>query len=198
VTARNSRPNTAFTGQVERDAPRQALPATGCLSCFHEAYRSDALRTAALRCCSLRGVDGLPKLPTIGAAASQPRGWSTLRRRSWSILRRRLTALLVPRCIREPADRKRLVARYPTGAKPANGVLGTTTLRQIRDYLMAHLDEPIDVATLVRMCGRAARSASVPISSVRLRVRRAVNWCAMANWRWPRSQPPPAPPIRVI
>jgi hypothetical protein len=30
---------------------------------------------------------------SLGAASSQPRGWSTLRRRSWSIIRRRLTSM---------------------------------------------------------------------------------------------------------
>jgi AraC family transcriptional regulator len=49
----------------------------------------------------------------------------------------------------------RLVASHTTGAKPANGVLGGDTLRRIRDYLMANLDEPIDVATLAGMSGRS-------------------------------------------
>jgi AraC family transcriptional regulator len=48
-----------------------------------------------------------------------------------------------------------LGASYTTGAKPANGVLGAAMLCQIRDYLMAHLDEPIDVARLARMSGRS-------------------------------------------
>jgi len=48
-----------------------------------------------------------------------------------------------------------LAAGHTTGAKPANGLLGSATLRQIRDYLMANLDEPIDVATLAGMSGRS-------------------------------------------
>src|SRR5262249_45039505 len=78
----------------------------------------------------------------------------------------------------------RLVASYTTGPKPANGVFGSTTLRQIRDYLMAHLDEPIDVATLAGMCGRSQFHFSrtfrreVGVSPYRyvvhLRLRRAV------------------------
>jgi AraC family transcriptional regulator len=77
-----------------------------------------------------------------------------------------------------------LVASYTTGPKPANGVLGSTTLRQIRDYLMAHLDESIDVATLAGMCCRSQFHFSrifrreVGVSPYRyvvhLRLRRAV------------------------
>ena len=78
----------------------------------------------------------------------------------------------------------RLVASHTTGAKPANGVLGGDTLRQIRDYLMANLDEPIDVATLAGMSGRSQFHFSrifrreVGVSPYRyvvhLRLRRAV------------------------
>ncbi|MGY8664220.1 AraC family transcriptional regulator [Bradyrhizobium sp. UFLA05-109] len=78
----------------------------------------------------------------------------------------------------------RLAASYTTGPKPANGVLGSTKLRQIRDYLMAHLDEPIDVATLAGMCSRSQFHFSrifrreVGVSPYRyvvhLRLRRAV------------------------
>jgi len=78
----------------------------------------------------------------------------------------------------------RLVASHTTGAKPANGVLGSDTLRQIRDYLMANLDEPIDVATLAGMSGRSQFHFSrifrreVGVSPYRyvvhLRLRRAV------------------------
>lgn len=78
----------------------------------------------------------------------------------------------------------RLVASHTTAAKPANGLLGSTTLRQIQDYLMAHLDEPIDVGTLAGMCGRSQFHFSrifrreVGVSPYRyvvhLRLRRAV------------------------
>jgi AraC family transcriptional regulator len=77
-----------------------------------------------------------------------------------------------------------LADSHTTGAKPANGVLGGSVLRQIRDYLMAHLDEPIDVATLAGMCGRSQFHFSrifrreVGVSPYRyivhLRLRRAV------------------------
>ena len=48
-----------------------------------------------------------------------------------------------------------LVARHTTGPKPGAGVLDTAMLARIRDYLMAHLDEPLDVATLAGMAGRS-------------------------------------------
>jgi AraC family transcriptional regulator len=77
-----------------------------------------------------------------------------------------------------------LAANYTTGNKPANGVLGGAMLRQIRDSLMAHLDEPIDVATLAGISGRSQFHFSrifrreVGVSPhryvVHLRLRRAV------------------------
>jgi len=48
-----------------------------------------------------------------------------------------------------------LVARHTSGPKPTDGVLDVGTHRRLRDYLMAHLDEPIDVATLARMATRS-------------------------------------------
>ena len=82
------------------------------------------------------------------------------------------------------------------------------TRSQIRDYLMANLDEPIDVATLAGMSGRSQFHFSrifrreVGVSPYRYFVTCAFaapsNWCAMANCRWPRSQPPQASPIRAI
>ena len=101
-----------------------------------------------------------------------------------------------------------LAASHTTGAKPANGVLGGAMLRQIRDYLMAHLDEPIDVATLAGMSGRSQFHFSrifrreVGVSPIAISFTCAFaapsNWCAMASCRWPRSQPPQASPIRAI
>ena len=77
-----------------------------------------------------------------------------------------------------------LAASHTTGAKPATGILGAAMLRQIRDYLMAHLDKPIDVATLAGMSGRSQFHFSrifrreVGVSPhryiVHLRLRRAV------------------------
>jgi AraC family transcriptional regulator len=48
-----------------------------------------------------------------------------------------------------------LVARHTNGPKPSNGVLDAVMLGRLRDYLMAHLDEPIDVATLAEMTRRS-------------------------------------------
>jgi AraC family transcriptional regulator len=48
-----------------------------------------------------------------------------------------------------------LVARHTSGRKPGGGLLDAAVLGRLRDYLMAHLDEPIDVATLARMTGRS-------------------------------------------
>jgi AraC family transcriptional regulator len=48
-----------------------------------------------------------------------------------------------------------LVARYTSGPKPSDGVLDAAMLGRLRDYLMAHLDEPIDVATLAHMTKRS-------------------------------------------
>jgi AraC family transcriptional regulator len=77
-----------------------------------------------------------------------------------------------------------LVARHTNGPKPSNGVLDARTHRRLRDYLMAHLDEPIDVATLAHMTKRSQfhfsriLRRSVGVSPYRyvvhLRLRRAV------------------------
>jgi len=77
-----------------------------------------------------------------------------------------------------------LVARHTSGPKPSDGVLDAAMLGRLRDYLMAHLDEPIDVATLARMTKRSqfhfsrVFRRSVGVSPYRyivyLRLRRAV------------------------
>ena len=49
-----------------------------------------------------------------------------------------------------------LVARHTWGVDTlARGRLGKDVLRRIRDYVMAHLDEPIKVATLASIAGRS-------------------------------------------
>jgi AraC family transcriptional regulator len=48
-----------------------------------------------------------------------------------------------------------LVAGHTSGPKPTGGLLDAALLGRLRDYLVAHLDEPIDVATLARMTGRS-------------------------------------------
>jgi AraC family transcriptional regulator len=49
-----------------------------------------------------------------------------------------------------------LVARHMSGARAdAGGVLDVYTLSRLRAHIMAHLDEPLDVATLAAMCGRS-------------------------------------------
>ena len=77
-----------------------------------------------------------------------------------------------------------LVARHTSEPKPSDGVLDAAMLGRLRDYLMAHLDEPIDVATLARMTKRSefhfsrVFRRSVGVSPYRyvvyLRLRRAV------------------------
>src|ERR1700737_436513 len=41
-------------------------------------------------------------------------------------------------------------------ARPARGLLGKDVLGRIRDYIMAHLEEPIEVATLAAIAGRSS------------------------------------------
>jgi AraC family transcriptional regulator len=77
-----------------------------------------------------------------------------------------------------------LVARYTSGPKPSDGVLDAAMLGRLRDYLMARLDEPIDVAALAHMTKRSqfhfsrVFHRSVGVSPYRyivyLRLRRAV------------------------
>ena len=77
-----------------------------------------------------------------------------------------------------------LVARHTTGPKPSDGVLDAAMLGRLREYLVAHLDEPIDVATLAHMTKRSefhfsrVFHRSVGVSPYRyivyLRLRRAV------------------------
>ncbi len=77
-----------------------------------------------------------------------------------------------------------LVERHTSGLKPDGGIMDAALLTRLRDYLMAHLDEPIDVAALARMAGRSQFHFSrifqraVGISPyqyvVHLRLRRAV------------------------
>jgi AraC family transcriptional regulator len=77
-----------------------------------------------------------------------------------------------------------LVARHTSGPKLSEGVLDAVMLGRLRDYLMAHLDEPVDVATLADMTKRSqfhfsrVFRRSVGVSPYRyivyLRLRRAV------------------------
>jgi AraC family transcriptional regulator len=49
-----------------------------------------------------------------------------------------------------------LVARHTTAFESrVRGVLGKDVLERLRDYVVAHLDEPIEVATLTKMAGRS-------------------------------------------
>jgi AraC family transcriptional regulator len=48
-----------------------------------------------------------------------------------------------------------LVGRHTSEPKPSDGVLDAAMLGRLRDYLMAHLDEPVDVATLAHMTRRS-------------------------------------------
>jgi AraC family transcriptional regulator len=79
----------------------------------------------------------------------------------------------------------RLVTRYTSEfASAARNRLSKVVLERLRDYVVAHLDEPIEVATLARMAGRSpfhftrvfARSVGVTPHRyvVRLRLQRAI------------------------
>jgi AraC family transcriptional regulator len=49
-----------------------------------------------------------------------------------------------------------LLARHTSAVEsPVRGMLGKDVLERIRDYVVAHLDEPIEVATLARMAARS-------------------------------------------
>jgi len=78
-----------------------------------------------------------------------------------------------------------LVAGHTSGVEvPARGTLGKDVLERLREYIVAHLDEPIQVTALARVAGRSpfhfsrifARSVGVTPHQyvVRLRLRRAV------------------------
>src|ERR1700694_6195605 len=41
-------------------------------------------------------------------------------------------------------------------ARPARGLLGKDVLGRIRDYIMAHLEEPIEVAKIAAIAGRSS------------------------------------------
>jgi AraC family transcriptional regulator len=78
-----------------------------------------------------------------------------------------------------------LVARHASALnRRARGTLGKDVLKRLRDYVVAHLDEPIEVATLATIAGRSpfhfsrVFSRSVGMTPhryvVRLRLQRAV------------------------
>jgi AraC family transcriptional regulator len=49
-----------------------------------------------------------------------------------------------------------LVARHTSGMESrTRGVLGKTVLDRLREYVMAHLDQPIEVAALAKLAGRS-------------------------------------------
>jgi hypothetical protein len=63
-----------------------------------------------------------------------------------------------------------LAARHTSGRKEdAADMFTAVALKRVRDYIMAHLDEPLDVATLAAMCGRSQFHFSrVFVRSVRI------------------------------
>src|SRR5262249_18161149 len=78
-----------------------------------------------------------------------------------------------------------LVTRHTSGsARAPRGMLGEATLRRIKDHILAHIDEPIEIAALARIAGRSlfhfcrVFSRSVGMSPhryiVHLRLRRAI------------------------
>ena len=49
-----------------------------------------------------------------------------------------------------------LIARHTVAPKNrARGVLGKDIIKRLRDYIIAHLDEPIDIATLANIARRS-------------------------------------------
>ena len=79
-----------------------------------------------------------------------------------------------------------LVARHTSGMESrTRGVLGKTVLDRLREYVMAHLDQPIEVAALAKLAGRSpfnftrVFTRSVGISPhryvVHLRLQRAID-----------------------
>ena len=100
-----------------------------------------------------------------------------------------------------------LVARHTNGPKPSDGVLDAVMLGRLRDYLMAHLDESIDVATLAEMTKRSqfhfsrVFHRSVGVGPYRyivyLRLRRAVELIREDRLGSRKSRPVLVSPIRA-
>jgi AraC family transcriptional regulator len=78
-----------------------------------------------------------------------------------------------------------LIARHTVAPKNrARSVLGKDVIKRLRDYILAHLDEPIDIATLANIAGRSpfhftrvfARSVGITPHRyvVHLRLQRAI------------------------
>jgi AraC family transcriptional regulator len=79
-----------------------------------------------------------------------------------------------------------LVARHTSGRESrTRGVLGETVLDRLREYVMAHLDQPIEVAAMAKLAGRSpfnftrVFSRSVGVSPhryvIHLRLQRAID-----------------------
>ncbi len=50
-----------------------------------------------------------------------------------------------------------LVARHASGpASAPRGMLSKATLKQIKEYILAHLDDPVEIAALARIAGRSS------------------------------------------
>src|SRR3981189_508703 len=67
---------------------------------------------------------------------------------------------------RSPRAGNPVLGPYRTGcdARPARGLLGKDVLGRIRDYIMAHLEEPIEVAKLAAIGGRSSFSPPVGVT----------------------------------
>jgi AraC family transcriptional regulator len=102
-----------------------------------------------------------------------------------------------------------LVARHTSGfGCRERGMLGKDVLVRLRDYVDAHLDEPIEVAALARIAGRSpfhfsrvfARSVGITPHRwvVHLRLRRAIERFARDDPVWQKSQLARASPTRAI
>ena len=81
-------------------------------------------------------------------------------------------------------------------------MLGNTVLKRLKDYIVAHLDEPIEVAALADIAGRSpfhftrVFTRSVGLTPhryvVHLRVQRAIELVRHGQLAWLKSRPAPA------
>jgi len=96
-----------------------------------------------------------------------------------------------------------LLARHTSEVETrARGMLGKPVLKRLRDYIIAHIDEPIEVDKLASIAGRSrstsrgclqGRSASPhTVMSYTCECNERPSWFATGSLGWPKSRPGPA------